>query len=361
MNLQLFQLHLRRALHPGLGLLIVATWVFVVATRRGASALGDGAASTDALLRGLLRADLTFVLLTVSVPLLLAGVAGSFGRLDSQDRHWLLPRRVSLSSIVLSSWAGSWVGALVWLGLIGVSCEFVAAGGARSLQQDRVLRMEEIGRLGAGGDLGWRTHKSAWPEGSVARFSTSLLGNYGEIERLELSSHVLPNGPAFATATAEPGLRTMVEVSVPEGDGHVWFQFRAEGVTRALMLRDTELRLFVPASERTGLVQFLSRVALVLAGVYALALGLGAWLGPASLLLLLGGSYGLLWIEAESLVGTWLETWVPGFDLPQALELLSQGRAPVPLPTRSCLGAGVLVLTGLCLQRVALGRWRSGP
>lgn len=360
MNLLLFRLHLRRALHPGLALLLVGTAILVIVSRGPQAEVVGAGADSRQLLRGLLRTDVAFALLAVLVPLLLASVAGCFGRIDARERHWLLPRKVSRSAIVVSAWAGAWIGALLWLAAIGALCELAADGSEPSLRASSELEMEDVRRIGDEGKLGWLTSSAERPAGSVARLSLGLFGAYEQVDRFELSSHGAPAEEAFAVGTAQPGMRTIVEVALPPGSEDVWLEFHARGATGTLTLHDTELQLFVPAGERAGTFHFLLRAALALGGSLAIALGLGAWLRPASLLLLILGGYGLLWLEADSLAGSVVEAWVPGFDLPGAMTLLSQGRSAGTLPIETWLGTAVLVLVGLSLFRLALGRWRLG-
>jgi hypothetical protein len=356
MNLLLYRLHLRRALNPVLGVLLLGVGLFVIGSRRvGAQFLDTEESSIQ-----LLRADVVFALLAVLVPLLLAGVAGTFRRLDESERHWLLPRRISRSSIAISTWTGVLSGALLWLVAIGLSCELTGEGGEPSLREAQSLEMQQVGRVGTEGDLVWLTPGFERPAGSVARLGLGLFGNYGEVEAVELIVRESQDADAFDVGTAQPGMHTLIEVELPAGHDALHFEFRARGVSKALMLHDTKLRLFVPASERAAVLSFLLRIALTLTGLLALVLGLGAWLSPASLLLALIGGYSLLWLEAEALAGSFLERWLPGYDLPAAFGLLSQGRASQALPVETWLGAGVLVLVGLSLHRLAMGRWRLG-
>jgi hypothetical protein len=362
MNLPLFLLHLRRALHPGLWLLLAGTSLLVVlGAPQGAGDVLQSGIDSAVLARGLRRADLGFALLIVLLPTLLVGVARTFRRLDDGERHWLLSRPVSRACIALSSWAGGFAGGLLWLCAVGLGCELHAGGGAASWRAGDELELTEIRRDAGEGTLLWRSQSAQRPPGCLARLTTGLFGSYNEVEAIELGARAASSVTPFATGRAEAGRKTVVEVELPPGGETLLFTLRARGARSQLDLNAPRLELFLPSPERAGTWQLLLRVALLLAGSLALALGLGAWLSPASSLLLLLGGYALAWLESDSLDGTWLARWLPGYDLPVTLALVAEGRGPATTPAEAWLGALALVLLGLAAQRAALGRWRAGP
>ncbi|MFT7669563.1 MAG: hypothetical protein ACI8X5_002268 [Planctomycetota bacterium] len=361
MNLLLFRLNLRRALNPGYGLLLIAIAIVVIVSRTTGTELSASAEQPSAqLMRGFLRADVIFALLIVLAPLLLIRVAGTFKRIDSYERHWLLPRQLSRSSLAISYWAGQSAGALTWILAIFILVEAAAGGAGDSLQFAGRAKLLDAHAIDQAGSLGWRTTTDERPAGSVVRFNLGIFGEYDEVERFEISSHTSPQAEAFSSASASPMMHTSLEVQVPSGGGEIYFEFRAHGATHPLTLHDTELHLFVPCDERSGTFQFLLRVALTLAATISLALCLGAWLQPPSLILLIFGGYSLIWIE-EAIFSQWtFAKWLPGYDLPSSLQLLSQGRSAGAVPLETWLGMGVFVLAGLTLFRFGLGRWRKG-
>jgi|GEM_PF-2558014 len=359
MSFALFRLHLRRALPAPLTAAVLVVALLLWLSRRAADPVRAAEAAAQ-LARGAWRAELCLALLALLAPILLAIAAGDLPRLARRERHWLLPRRLSRSAISLSSWGGTCAGALLWLALVGLACELGAGRAEASLREGHELVLAELEHFGPGKDLRWRSPCPDRPPGSVVQLSLGLFGDYGGVDHLELSSHVARGAEAFATARAAPGLRAVLEVPLPPDGDAPWLEFRARGSVGSLALHDTRLLLLEPAPERSGSLRFLAQAALTLGAVLALALGLGAWLSPASALLLLLGGYGLAWLEADALAGSWLARWLPGFELPRALGLLGQGRVPGGLPPESWGGAVLLVLLGLGLHRWALGRWRPG-
>jgi hypothetical protein len=371
MDLPLFLLHLRRALHPALGLVLAGVALVVLAgAPHGAREVLRAGIDSEALTRGLRRADMLFALLCLLGPALLLTVARALRRVDDGERLWLLSRPIARHRIALSIWGGALAGALVWLSLVGIAVELRAGGGASSSQPAAELELGTPSRDGEG-VLYWSSETGRRPAGCAARLSMGLFGSYNEIEAFELAVHegaaaadypaVFPTSAPDATGIAEPNRRTAVEVELPAGEGALLFSLRARGAVRSVQLERPLLELYLPADERAGTLGLLLEVALILAGTLALALGLGAWLSQASCLLGILGGYVLVWLETDALDGTWVSRWLPGYDLPGALALVAEGRVPRSLPPQAWLGALVMVLVGLLLQRAALGRWRSGP
>lgn len=361
MNRSLILLQMRRALHPGLALTLLIAALLVILAR---SARVEGASELELdaqAMRGFLRADLLIVLLLILVPVSIAQVASAAGRMGREEGGWLLCRSITRRSISLSSWVGSSVAIAIWLVALGVLCELAAGDSESTLQRGRSLEMTSIARLGTEGDLVWKCDTGPFPEGSVVRFSLGLFGDYNEVEELVLSSHLQPTSEPFASSSAQAGLRSILEVAVPTTSEGTWFQFRAKGVEESLMLHDTHLELWTPARESSGTWLFLLQVGLATASAFALALGLGCWLSPGSLLLFILGGYSLLWLEADRLQDSFLRRWLPGFDLPEALGQVALGRVPSALPLERWLGAALLTVFGMLVFHATLGRWRSGP
>ena len=394
MDLPLFLLHLRRALHPALGLVLAGTALLVlVGAPQGAGEVLSSGIDSAALARGLRRADLAFALLAVLTPVLLVGVARALKRVDDGERLWILSRPIPRHRVALSTWGGALAGGLLWLGAVGIAVELRAGGGAGSWRPAERLGLSSPER-DAAGVLYWITETGPRPPGCAARLTTGLFGSYNQVESFELSvrdgaatesgagelagAPVAPgseaategptlsarrfaSAPPFASGEAQPNRRTVVEVELPAGEGALLFALHARGARSQMQLNRPRLELYRPVHERAGIAGLLLEVALALAGALALALGLGAWLSPASCLLSILGGYVLVWLETDALDGTWVARWLPGYELPRALALLAEGRVPRTLPTQAWLGALALVLIGLFMHRAALGRWRSGP
>jgi len=362
MDAPLFLLHLRRSLHPGLALVLVGTGLLVVlGAPQGARDVLRAGIDSQALERGLRRADLALALGLVLAPVLAAAAVRSQRAIESGERLWLLTRPVSRARVAVSSWAGALAGACLWLALLGLAVEAWAAGGGATWRPAGELEIVEPERRGAAGVLGWTSPTaSPRPDGARARLSANLLGSYNEVEAFELRV-VDAAGAGRASGPVQPAARTVVEVDLPAGAAPLSFELEAMGAERSLALRGARLELFLPATERGGTWGLALRAALVLGALLSLGMGLGAWLRPASVLLLLLGGYALVWLETDRLDGTLLARWLPGYDLPRALALVGEGRAPAELGIAPWLGAALLVTLGHCLQRISLGRWRSGP
>jgi len=362
MNRPLFLLHLRRALHPGLALLFLGTTLFVLAgAPHGVRDVLQAGTGSAALARGLRRADLAFALLALLAPALLLQSALVFPRLERGERCWLLSRPLSRGRIALSTWAGGLTGALLWLVLVGLACEFAAGGGGPSWRAAGELELLTPKRgEGPEGLLSWRCESGPRAPGCLARLRLELFGSYNDVEAFELSARGAGAAQPFAEGSAAPNRLTRVEVALPAGDAALVFRLRAKGAQHPIVLNRPRLELFTPMAERMAIVHLLARVALCLAGALALARGLSAWISPPSTLLALLGGYVLVWLESDSLDGGWLARFLPGYGLPRALALVAQGRGPRAVGGELWLGAVFLVLVGLFAQRAALRRWRKG-
>lgn len=362
MNVQLFLLSLRRALHPGTGVALAAVAALVL-TGRGIT--GDAARLEGAALsaRGLLRSDLSFALLFVLVPILLAGAARVFPRLAEGERYWLIPRSASKASIALSTFAGSWLGALLWLAAIGGLCESFAGGDASSLQASAPLELEDRRAVGEEIRVRWTSQLPARPEGCVVRLAVGVYGSYNEIEAFELAA-LTSEGDVYALGSAAPGRVLEVEVPVPAAGERVEFELYARGAERSIVLNRPRLQLYVPRAERWSTWLVLGEVALMLGAALALALGCGPWLSVPSVLLFLLGGYALLWLELDALgasaFGEFVLRVLPGAQLPESFAQFAEGRSPQSLAGSTWLGGLALIALGLAAFHRGLGRWRAG-
>lgn len=362
MNRALFLLQLRRSLHPGVGLLLVAVALFVSAGGRAAGGVGVDPSAWLAA-RGVLRGDLLVAMLCVIVPASLAGAAGVLPRLESGERLWLAPRRARKLTLATSLLAGSWTGALLLLGLAGGLCELLVAGDAPTLRVGPELELRDRRAVGEAIRVRWTTPVEAPAEGAVARLEVGVYGSYNEIERFELAT-LDAAGAELAVGSAPPGRRVVLEVPLPPGATAAEFELRAPGATRSLVLSRPRLVQLLPDSERQALWRVLLRTGWMLGAALALAMAAGAVLSPPSTLLLLLGGLGLAWLERDGLdgsaAGRALLALLPGAGLPAALGQLADGRGPAPLAGSTVAGGAGLLALGLCALRLALSRWRAG-
>jgi len=362
MNVHLFLLSLRRALHPGIGVALAAVAALVL-TGRGIAGETAQLEGTALGARALLRSDLVFALLFVLVPAVLAGAARVFPRLAEGERFWLVPRRASKASIALSAFAGTWLGAVLWLAAIGGLCEVFAGGDAPSLQASVPLELQDRRAVGEEIRVRWTSSLPARPEGCVVRLAVGVYGSYNEIEAFELAT-LTPAGDVHAVGSAAPGRVLDVEVPVPAAGETVEFELFARGAQRAIVLNRPRLQLYVPRTERWSTWLVLGEVALMLGAALALALGCGPWLSVPSLLLFVLGGYALLWLELDALgastAGEFVLRALPGAQLPESFSEFAEGRSPQALAGSTWLGGLALIALGLAAFHRGLGRWRSG-
>jgi hypothetical protein len=362
MNRALVFLQLRRSLHPGVGAALVAVALLVWSGGRAAEGVGLEPEAALAA-RGLLRGDLLTGTLCVLLPAALLGAAGVLPRLEEGERLWLAPRRASRLSIASSLFAGSWIGALLWLALIGGLCELLAAGDAPTLRVAEELELLERSAVGESIRVRWTTPLEAPAPDAAARLEVGVYGSYNEIERFELAT-LLADGTQHAVGTAAPGRRVALEVALPPGEREVRFELRAPGATRSVVLSRPRLVRLLPDRERGALWRLLARTAWLTGAGLALALACGAFLSPPSTLLLLLGGLGLVWLERDGLetsaAGRALLAALPGARLPEAFSHLADGRGPRPPAPAALAGGAALLALGLGGLWAALGRWRSG-
>jgi hypothetical protein len=366
-NCAVFWLNLRRGLAPMTGALLV---LVALAVDRGASlpqAVSLGNEDAAALLRGLRRTDQWIALGALLLPLSVLQTARHWSRLVHSERSWLLSGSISKASLCFSTWAGAWVSSLIWVLLAAGLCEWsamgVGSGTGVGTRTDWLLHssldMESVQRVGTEGRLRWNSTVPASSGDGLVRLSVRLYGLDNQAESFEFSV-LQADGTTIDRTEVQPALLSTLEVSVPAQGGEFVFELRAKQARRALRLHQAQLHHFVPGPRGMPTLLLALRLALILAAAQALVLGLGAWFTAPTTVLYVAGGYGLLWLEADQMAGSWVQRWVPGFDLPEALQWIAEGRGPQAIAPSAALGTVGLVVLGLGLLHLGLGRLRGG-
>jgi hypothetical protein len=354
LNLPLFSLYLRRAMHPALLLVLVA--VALVASRSGNAPETAllGAENPEQLARGMMRREMWFLLCAVLLPVQLHSAGQWTQRVRDGDGNWLSPRALSSWKIVLTSWFAIFCGSVAWLVAIAATGELAAGGGEASYRVVKEWPLLEHRTRGEENQLRWTTELGELPPGSRGRLSFGILGNYGDVEELVLRATPLDAGSRERATEAHvrPGRRGRIEVELPPGEGNLLFEFSAVGATAALLVESPRFLVSVPAPEWSGTTALLGRLALAAAAWLALALGLGAWISAPSSVLLVAIFWGGAW---ERGVGG---GFLPGAELPRAFAAVAEGRVPASLPPGVWGGTLVCVAIGLILLRLGLRRLR---
>ena len=395
LNLPLFHLYLRRAMHPVLGLVLLAAAGLVI---RGAAAPATallGAEDPEQLARGLLRHDLWFLLCAVLLPVQLLAAGRWASRVRSGEASWLLPRSLSGDRIVVTTWLALLAGGVAWLIAIGAAGELATGAAGDSQRLIGEWRLHDDRARSESETLRWEAELGELPAGSRGRLHLGILGDFRSVGELVLHAERIEGEPLSREGRTPPTRRGRIEVELPEGAGDLRFELEVIHVSRpppsladlhlgaplfaqgrawpaafctqlALALAQHELEhvaapeplildglrfeVSVPARERAGTAALLLQLALALAAWLALALGLGAWISAPSATLLIGVTWGGLWLEG---IGG---AFVPGAALPRVFAAVAEGRVPASLPAGVWGGTAVLVVVGLALAGAGL-RW----
>ena len=346
MNLPLVLLHLRRGLHPGLGLALLVVTGALLAGGGPPLEAGLGAMDPEQVLRGLTRSAwwsaLAFVLLLGAV----TSAAGEHGRWQRGEVLWSSTRRLGPLGLTASAWAGRTLALWVWLAAIALGVE-LAAGDSSPAYQPGPRQEPVLGRL----DTRDSTHRwsLAAPSTDGVRLSVELRwrGDYTAADEVEL--RVARRGAPATRLTRPPSLTQSFELALPTGDGPLDFELVARGASGGLAVELLEVGLLQPRSERLAAWRLALSLGIWGATLLALALGLGAWMSVASTSALLGVAWGVAWLERAA--------WpVPGLELPAELEALAGGRVPAPLAPEAYVAAAGLVALGLLLRLAAVRR-----
>ncbi len=359
--MRLFLLHLRRGVHPGLGLTLLAVALAVRFGTELPESVGLGAAEPEGILRGLRRADLLLAMLAILIPLSTLQGLRTWSKQEGRERAWLLSSPASKANMIFSSWAGNWCAALVWLLCTLGCCEALAgSNAAQEWRSAGALPMEGIQREGDEGHLRWSAPIPSHAGAARVHFEVGLFGSDADLDEFVLTSFEADGSTPFDSDRSQPGRISILDVGLAPGQERVQFKFETVGATRSLLLNKPRMQLFVATSAAVPSWLVLARVALLLAVAQALALGLCAWFSGATALTYVFGGYGLVWLEGERWAQTSFASWLPGFDLPEALGWLAQGRGPGQMPVQTWCGTLILVSLGLASVWLSLGRWRVG-
>jgi len=345
----LFRLYLRRAMHPGLGLVLLVVAVILFRRTTLPEAVLLDAENPAQLARGMVRRDVWFALSAVLLPALLAGAARWAHRWRAREASWLATRRPSRSRIVVTCWAAMLCGGALWLVAIAALGELAAGGSDPSFRPRRSWPLESAGWRDGESLLCWEAELPGLPAGSRARLHVGLIGDHGAVEELVFTARREGGAGATRTGTTRPGRRAHVEVELPEGDGLLTFELLARGADQPLLLEGAWMEVQVPAPERAGPWALALRLTLTLAAALALAMGLGAWVSAPTAVLLVGLCWAGVWLQ-----GAFASIW-PGADLPRAFSAVAEGRVPPELAPGSLAGAAALIGIGLLLLGAGLG------
>lgn len=353
----LARLALRRALTPGAIVLWAVLALAVDARAEPGEALrlvaGEDA---GAVARGLARQALWIALVAPVAALLLARAAGVVPRWRRGEGDWLGSAPVPAPAVVASTWLGlaAACGAVVALTWAVAALRVPTPDGASpSWRWLRALPAPSAALAEEGDALRWQLDD---PRGRLElvgarlRVDCAVLG-VGTPAHLRLTAR----RPSGASASSERSLaaRGSIDVDVP-GAGDA-LELALEQVGPGAAAAPLEVALLAPAPESAATRALAARWALGLAAAAALALGAGAWMGSATAALLAALPWLATWLAGRA------PAWLPGADLPRALDLVGRGLAPPALPAASLAGAAGLVALGLGVAALGLRSWRRAP
>lgn len=279
------------------------------------------------------------------IPIVLLHAARLPSRWRGVESGWIASRPNGRMRVVCSAWLGTWFGATLLVGVVFVGAE-----------------------LGAGKTSAATAWKHAGEFVGPARGIVPAAGVHwtldeGEAGRLARIQVALAPGEApFADArfTAQRGehethteatliARGELELELPSGTGPIEFELTRIGTGATLVVRDSRIDFFSPATSRfDASASIFAHAVLTLGALIAVALGLGSWLGT-------GYAFALL---LSAWLGFWFQpggaSWLPGNALPGILAELHTGRAPLPPTLTAWLGALGCTAWGywLCRGRV---------
>jgi hypothetical protein len=364
MNLELAVLAVRRAWRPwpvGLlaGLAMLSLWLAHVDPRQLSPWLDTGG-SVGERARWLTRAEALRWTLGLGWPILLWPAATTFA-------HW---RRGEIDLLAGAGkrplhWLASW-----GLGTAVGTCALLAAGWIAiglATGWNAPLRAVEHGfdhqRLAVGGSTLGRRLELAAPArepgaGAVLRLKLRAVGL---ASAADLSVQAQRAAGASSSAHARIWAASEVELPWPAGNGAVSVDLKVAGDGALLLLEAGGIRLAGPP-DRSGGAATLALLATALpaaAGASALALGLGAWLHPTTVLFLLlaGALAGELALETAPKALAWL----PWRNMASVLEALGQGLVLSQCGAVGLAGASAAVAAGWGLALLRGPNWRAQP
>ena len=360
MDLQLVRLIARRSSPPA-ALVAVAGLTALAAVGQpdrtdiaGVSPLFEGAVTGTS---GLSASTAWLVGLLLASPLLLVQAARIPDRWFRAEGDWLGVSPAPRSSIVRSSLAGLALGAAALAAAAGVGAAGVGANPARAAAPGGGALLERAVVAGPSRSfvlMPGDTFEQALPPGSFVE---------GDRVRVRVTPTLGGAGPTTSARLVlgdriEEVLiarRTWVELEASAGRTEVRLTNTGEGALAILGPRPVEV--WRPSGALVGgHLRMAAHVALHLLFLGALALGLGAWMGPG----IAGALAAALWLGLRmGLDGPGTGEWLPGgAALGSGLAALGEGRSPSPVAGGVLAAAGAAVLLGFALTRAALSAWR---
>lgn len=322
---------------------------------------GLGAASPDdvrSIAHGLARQGIWSGVALAIVPFLVLRAARTVGAWRTGEVDWLASRAAARETILVWTWVGSWIAALLVLAATGILAETRAGPGIPSLRLAGTIGAQGSGWVEGRRALRWSAsdpHALA-PPGSRVRFELALGSSAGPGAEviLEVRRGAPGQTSESSSRTAQRvGTRAAIEVDLPPGGGDLEFELTCADDRDRAFLMSKAGELWAPVgSDRAAGWALLTRAAVALAAWLALALGLGAWMQATSAALLVLALMLPAWLALEP-----SSIW-PGGDFLQALAITGRGRVPPAIDGRSLLAAAFVAALGLGLARWSLASWR---
>ena len=351
----------RRVLRPGWLLLVAAVLVLAATHDWGFAESVVADASTAVLARGRARQGTWAVALLVLAPALLHRGGRAAAEWRRSEADWLAPRPLPRAAWLLSTALGTFAAGALLLSAAAAAAELRAGRGERAWRWARALEHPSFALVE--GDAA-----RSWVEPGLAREGAGARGAAPDGARLLVRPTVAPgSGPAATVrVTAAPELsagpavearidgRARIALDLPAGAGPLTLTVERVGPGAVVVLPAGAVELVLPArSERLASLELLARVALGLAVVVALGLGLGAWMRPA----LATGT--LLALAALPAISPAAARLLPAGDLSRAWRLVGEGLVPPPIAPAPLLVGLALVAGGLLLAERGLARGKG--
>lgn len=318
-----------------------------------AGALEKGGADLSSLARGLRRQAVWTGTLLFALPALTLHAGGVLARWRSGEADWLGARPTGRLAALVSCWLGVVAGGLALLACAGAAVEVASGGGGLARERVWSHSLDDFARLEPGTAL---TVDLALP-GELPAGSSLVV-------RLRPSVGAAPatgvrataeRGGQSSTARAHVSTWTDVALAAPSGRGAATLSIANVGPGALAVLAPDSFAVWAPAGgEWRGSARILSRAALALATLAALAIAFSAWVSAWTA----AAAAVCAWLVAENLLGA--PEWWPGAGLPSALGRAALARLPEPTTATATLVALAVVALALGATAAALRSWRHG-